>query len=815
MMLLTGQQPRSAPAVTRRSPGTKDHVIDLNPATCFHARPGDDGVLISRTDIRRWVQAIESTTDRLRARVLGISTEGRPIDAIFIGADLDGDGLEKIEARRGAAVDGLLSGERYAGWDRPVVLITSGIHATEVGGPQSIIELIHWLVFGETPDVRTIRERILTIIVPTLNPDGMDLVQRWHNRTAGTDRAGSLPPLLYHRHAGHDNNRDWIFRNLAETRVVLDQLHRRWLPHVTLDQHQMNPQGPRFALPPYADPWEPHIHPAIIAASSALGQAIAADLTRSGKAGVMTGRYFDAWEPSRAIQHYRGGVRILAEAASANLASPITISADQLANPPLPQADVPTTSAPFPWDGGTWRLRDIVDYHLDAAKSLLRQVVKEPERWPTLQRDALGRDDYAPISIQVPQSRPALDIAANQRLAEILDAAGLVTSRQGARYISSSTASPLGPLTGALLMPKTFPEAQGANSYDITTHHLPLYTGAIVSAAPTNDAAGSSRPRAGRWLVVDARSHRAPELAELALRRDRNAAHRATKSLFAGDTLIQPGAWLIDGRAIPAELHGLAHASVDAAPDAAVPVSRRDVVLAGLGNEPAADHGWTRWWLEHRQIPFLEADGALIGSLGAIAATTTLLIADTARAALPDREVRALAHFVKMGGHAIAIGRTARALVTEIAPLVTVSEFEAGGPVHAPGALVRLQPAAGHSISLGLDRSIPAMFQRDGIFRVPTGATNVTVLGRFAAHDTVVSGWMSDASALRDASAIVEVRHGAGTLHAFAFKPLFRAQMLVTAPLLHNLLYATQEVSSCRPFDREKTPASGTSDRTS
>src|SRR5690606_4279971 len=111
-------------------------------------------------------------------------------------------------------------------WHKPIVLITSGIHATEVGGPQSIPGLIHWLVFDESSEVRAMRERLLTIIVPTLNPDGMDMVQRWHDATAGTRGAGSPPPLLYHRHAGHDNNRDWIYRNLPETRAVLDAIHR-------------------------------------------------------------------------------------------------------------------------------------------------------------------------------------------------------------------------------------------------------------------------------------------------------------------------------------------------------------------------------------------------------------------------------------------------------------------------------------------------------------------------------------------------------------------------------------------------------------
>src|SRR3989449_5011877 len=46
-------------------------------------------------------------------------------------------------------------------------------------------------------------------------------------------------------------------------------------------------------------------------------------LAGQGKTGIVINAVYDAWTPARAYQHYHGGVRILSEAASANLASPI------------------------------------------------------------------------------------------------------------------------------------------------------------------------------------------------------------------------------------------------------------------------------------------------------------------------------------------------------------------------------------------------------------------------------------------------------------------------------------------------------------
>src|SRR2546429_1709897 len=85
------------------------------------------------------------------------------------------------------------------------------------------------------------------------------------------------------------------------------------------------------------------------------------ELAGEGKTGIAINAIYDAWTPARAYQHYHGGVRILSEAASANLASPIDLPADQLAtrgrgfNPRERSWNFTN-----PWPGGRWTLRDIV-----------------------------------------------------------------------------------------------------------------------------------------------------------------------------------------------------------------------------------------------------------------------------------------------------------------------------------------------------------------------------------------------------------------------------------------------------------------------
>jgi hypothetical protein len=191
-------------------------------------------------------------------------------------------------------------------------------------------------------------------------------------------------------------------------------------------------------------------------------------------------------------------------------------------------------------------------------------------------------------------------------------------------------------------------------------------------------------------------------------------------------------------------------------------------------------------------MPYLEADATLLAPLTGIAHLITMLIADTPTAGITDAMADSISRFIAFGGHVIAFGLAGRSLASRLSADVDTTMFPAGGPVHAPGALLRLVPERHHAISLGLDRMIPAMLQRDGVFKVAHDTTATRVLGRFAERDTVLSGWMSDAGAVSGAPAIVEVRHGKGRLHAFSFRPLLRAQTLATAPLVHNLIYSLE-----------------------
>src|SRR5205085_3746074 len=253
-----------------------------------------------------------------------------------------------------------------------VILIPSSIHSTEVGGFTTPIVLADRLARAETPEARSILANTIIMLVPSQNPDGVDIVGDWYRATLGTRAEGTSPPELYHHYTGHDNNRDWYAFTQVETQLTIDKIQNIWRPQIVHDIHQQGEAGSRYFLPPYVEPWEPNVPPLIQAGVNFMGSAMAWELTAEGKAGVVINGVYDAWTPARAYQHYHGGIRILSETASCRLATPTTIPFERLSPQIGVDPKVRTWNFPLVWPGGEWRLANIVDYMQSGALALMR-----------------------------------------------------------------------------------------------------------------------------------------------------------------------------------------------------------------------------------------------------------------------------------------------------------------------------------------------------------------------------------------------------------------------------------------------------------
>ena len=161
---------------------------------------------------------------------------------------------------------------------KTIVLITCGIHSTEVGSYLSSTLIAHQLASSTDANIQKILDNTIVLLVPSLNPDGVDIVKNWYDKTLGTPFEGTDPPELYHKYTGHDNNRDWYAFTQLETQLTVDKIHNVWHPQIVHDVHQQGSNGARLFLPPYMDPVEPNVPKQIVEGYTELGNAMAADL---------------------------------------------------------------------------------------------------------------------------------------------------------------------------------------------------------------------------------------------------------------------------------------------------------------------------------------------------------------------------------------------------------------------------------------------------------------------------------------------------------------------------------------------------------
>ncbi|MBK8302426.1 MAG: hypothetical protein IPK98_03025 [Chloracidobacterium sp.] len=361
--------------------------------------PGDDRKLASWAQIVDYFKKLDAASDRVKFEEIGKTTMGAPFVYATISSPENLKNLEKykqinaqladprtikkIRLRNGREMAPDLVAQMLAGQGKTIVLITCGVHSTEVGSTLSSMLIAQRLAGANDAETKKILDNTIILLVPSLNPDGVDIVKNWYDKTLGTKFEGTEPPELYHKYVGHDNNRDWYAFTQVETQLTVDKIHNVWHPQIVHDIHQQGAFGSRLFLPPYMQPVEPNVPKQIVEGYTELGNYMAESMRMIGYQGITTNSTYDAWTPARAYSHYHGGVRILSETASARLATPITVTFDQLRG--SEGFDAKKESANFGpvWKGGEWNLRKITDHMTTAAKALLIHAANNREKWLT------------------------------------------------------------------------------------------------------------------------------------------------------------------------------------------------------------------------------------------------------------------------------------------------------------------------------------------------------------------------------------------------------------------------------------------------
>jgi hypothetical protein len=767
-----------------------------SPKSVLGFQPTDDKTFADWTQITNYFARLDAASDRVKVQTLGTTTLGKPFIVAFISAEQNIRDLETIKQVNQKLADPRKIRDKdqldyMVAKGKTVVSIACSIHSNEVVATQNSVNLAYELATAKDEETLEILNNTVLILIPSTNPDGVDIMSSWYRKTLGTPYEGSDPPELYHHYSGHDNNRDWFMMNLPETRMVTKLFWQEWFPEVVYDIHQMGENGVRMVIPPFFDPPNPNIPPLILRELGVIGYKMAADLQAANYDGVATNTTFDTWWHGgfRSAPYFHNSIGILSEAASTHLMSPITITAEKMKDyraRGISSAFERSTNQPAPWQPGEWHPRDIARMETIACRSLLSLAAKyranylrnfaEMNRLAT-QSNAAQTDPDQPAAYLVMAGQPDAEKVA--RFIEILLWQGVEVYKMDHEVMTTVAGSsdksvemPLGSYliftdqpqrnnVIALMDKQVYPHRLNANGeaevpYDVAGWTLPLQMGVETYTI----AKFLEDPQRRIEKVGDINK----------VRRDLNLKSNSE-------------------------------------PFAKLPNPIKHQMRTGIYKSfvPSMDEGWTRFVFDNFQVPYTSLGDADIRNGNLRAKVDAIILPSQSEQAIVDglkkeeypaeftggigeQGIENLKKFAEDGGKIICFDAACNALIKRFKlPVKNVLEGLKRSEFYCPGSILNLEGPPVKPWAAGLTTPNPVYFINSSAYEITDGE-HVRSLLTYAKKDVLLSGWLLGEKYLQGKTALAEADYGKGKILMFAFRPQHRGQSWATFPLIFKAL---------------------------
>ena len=751
------------------------------PADVFGFEPGADYKLAYYAQIADYFQQLDAASDRAHMVQIGESALDRPLYVMFISSETN---LRRLEHYRSiseqlarARIDEETA-RQFAREGKAVVWIDGGMHASEKAHGQMTPELAHRLVTEESDEMREIRENVIVLLMPNINPDGLDIVASWYYRYLGTPYETTNPAWLYHHYVGHDNNRDWFMNNMPESEAVSRILYNEWYPQIIHNHHQTSPAWARIFLPPFSDPVNPNIHPGVTTGVNLVGTAMANRFAIKKMPGVVSDFQYSMWWNGgmRTAPYFHNMIGILTETAHAT-PTPRFYDPDSLPNHlGSRRSDTPTNGTdifyPYPWQGGESHFRDAVDYMITASMGILSIAADRREKWLyniySMGKDAIeSREPDEPYAYVIPPEQ--WDKSEAYRLVDVLLKTGIEVQKARRSFTAGEktyeagsfvlfTGQAFRPMLTDLMELQQYPDRRASDGtpqvpYDLAGWTLPIQMGVTVDRVfePFRASLESvTREKVTATGKLDARSD---VFAFTLSHRDNKSFKAVNHLLAAGDRVY----WTMDStqsnaRAIPAGM-----IVIEAGEGTAQRVRRLAEELGlqaeGLHEKPTVelyeletpriglykswvanmDEGWTRWLLETFAFPIDTLHDAEIqnGDLSRYHAIILpsqhekSLLNGHAKNTMPDEYAGglglegalALKRFVESGGTLIALDGASDFAIAQFGlPVRNVVKTLPSQQFFIPGSLIRTSIENRHPLAFGMQPEIGVAFQQSRAF---------------------------------------------------------------------------------------------------
>ncbi|HEX8151996.1 MAG TPA: M14 metallopeptidase family protein [Thermoanaerobaculia bacterium] len=737
-----------------------------SPSQFLKLNVGADRVLADYKQIRDYFHALDAASPRLEVEVLGKTTLGQEMIMAVISSEENLRNKARIKeiARKLSDPRGLTDAQvdDLVREGKSVVLVTCNIHSSEIASSQMAMEWAHALVTANDPETKRRLDNVVLLLVPSLNPDGQQMIVDYYRKYAGTKYEGGRLPWLYHHYVGHDNNRDWFMLTQQETRNMNRAIYHEWFPQLFVDEHQMGSDGPRMFIPPFADPVDPDVHPLIWREVNVVGSNMAFRLEQANKAGLIYGYQFDAYwlGGTRNTGWWKNITGLLLEIASARIATPIYVEPGELRGGGKGLIDYKSTiNHPNPWKGGWWRLRDIMDYGRIASDALVETAA---DRRADLLRNIATRARAALAlapqdAYRIPRQQN--DWATAQHLAWLMNEHNVEVHQAANGDYWIPLAQPYSKFVVEMMEPQRYPEVrlqagkEILRPYDVATWTLPLMMGVNVERA--------LMPQGVRRVTeIKPETKSVLKRYETRQRKPRVAIYKPwSASMDEGWTR-----WLLDTYGFqskslsPQDVQkGLTNVDALILPDVG-----KDVIATGRGRTD------TNRYEEEMPAEY--------------------------RGGLDKSGLDALKKFVEEGGTLLAFSASTDYVIENFnIPVRNALASVKAEDFNTPGSLLRLDIRQDHPVTAGMPPQVAAFVDRAIAFETlqPNPEAQRWVLASYPEEekDILLSGWIAGAERLTRKAAAVAVTYGKGRIVLYGFRPQNRGQTHATFPMIFNALW--------------------------
>jgi hypothetical protein len=260
---------------------------------------GTPEVLTYPEDVARYMRAVADASPRVKVFSMGLSEEGREMILVAISNEETIARLDDYKAMMAQLADPRRTppeqASRLVREAKPIYWATGAIHSPETGSPEMLMELVYRMAVDESAHIRSIRDNVIFLVTPVIEPDGRAKVVDIH-MAPRRDPQGDHPrsPLWWGKYVAHDNNRDGMSLSLNLSNNVM----RTFLEYNPIVVHDLHESATYLYTSTGRGPYNAWIDPILVSEWNRLAFKEVQDMTAFGVPGVYTFDFYDGWAPN-------------------------------------------------------------------------------------------------------------------------------------------------------------------------------------------------------------------------------------------------------------------------------------------------------------------------------------------------------------------------------------------------------------------------------------------------------------------------------------------------------------------------------------